>query len=213
MTHRQPTVLSREDLPLAELLAARLDGEVFAIGRGFAPVDEFDLPSLRAASLSSGLNGRLIAEQHTAAWIWGARVAPPSPHEFCAALDARVAHSLSSWLTVREVMIDAADVVVVGGVQVTTPLRTAIDLARFSSHFDADRRVVAALMHLGDFGLPECVAQLDRRRNLPNKRMAAERLSGVHAIDVIHGIDAPHGVQNAIEMSRVAHLEDVSTHG
>lgn len=177
MYSHHPTLLSSNDLPLQELLAARLDGEIFSIGRGFAPIDEFDGPALRAASLAFGVNARLIAEQRTAAWIWGARSASPPRHEFCVALDARVAHRLSSWMTVREVMIDAEDVATIGRLQVTTALRTAVDLARFSEDFAADLPTVAALMRIGGFGELDCLAQLERRRNLPNKRVAARRLS------------------------------------
>ena len=46
---RLPPVLDTHDLPLAELCAARLDGELFAIDDGWAPLDEPDLPAFRAA--------------------------------------------------------------------------------------------------------------------------------------------------------------------
>ena len=46
---RLPMVLGTDDLPIAELCAARLDGELFAIDDGWAPVDEPDLPAFRAA--------------------------------------------------------------------------------------------------------------------------------------------------------------------
>ncbi|MFM9877991.1 MAG: hypothetical protein ACKVOG_09150 [Rhodoglobus sp.] len=177
MTPIIPLVLRATDLPLAELLAARLDGEVFAVGAGFAPVDELEQPPHRAASLSSA-NPRLIAEQRTAAWIWGALASPPVPHEFCSTLDERVAHQTSRWITVREVVIEPDDMVTLAGRQVTSALRTCVDLARFSAIFaDEERQIVRYLMASTGIGMPEFRGHLNRRRNLPHKTLAEERLA------------------------------------
>lgn len=212
MTPQLPSVLSTTDLPLAELLAARLDGELFALDRGFAPVDLPDTALRRAESLGVGLNPRLIAEQHTAAWVWGALNTPPSLHEFCTALDARIAHRAARWMSVREVVIDHEDVAEVGPLRLTTPLRTCIDLARFSNTFgDREIAAVRSLMARGDFAIGECLRLLDRRRNLPGKRLATQRLARVDAVNVVHRIDPSHGVQDPVKMGRVTHLKDVTT--
>lgn len=177
MTQRLPSVLSPVDLPIAELLAARLDGELFRVGDGFSPVDEVEQPRHRARALRAGISDRLIAEQRSAAWIWGALPAAPNPHQFCVALDARVTHSSVAWVTVRDVVIEASECVVLDELPVTTPLRTAVDLARFSSTFDeVEVQAVVRLMRFGSFGLEECLEHMSRRRNLPNKREAARRL-------------------------------------
>lgn len=179
MTPRLPPVLSGDDLPIVELNAARLDGEVFRIDGGFAPIDEIEQPRHRALALSAGLPARLIAEQRTAAWIWGALSLPPRHHQLCAAVGARVRPPFVSWMTVREVVIEPIEVVILAGMQVTTLLRTAVDIARFSEEFDAEERaMVRSLMGIGRFGLAECVADIEGRRNLPNKHRARERLSG-----------------------------------
>jgi len=176
MTPRLPPVLSPADLPLAELLAARLDGELFGVGTAFAPVDELERPLHRAASLA-GANPRLIAEQRTAAWIWGALAEPPARHEFCSTLTERVAHPTSRWLTVREVVLDVDDIATLADRQVTTPLRTCADLARFSTTFgEQERSIVHTLASAHGFGMPELRSVLDRRRNLPHKALAADRL-------------------------------------
>lgn len=175
-----PLVLSGRDLPLPELNAARLDGELFALGAGFAPVDELESPRHRATALRAGLHERLIAEQHTAAWVWGALAAAPSPHEFCSTLHARVGHLSTRWLTVREVVIEPSEIEVIAGLAVTVPLRTAVDLTRFSRVFGvAEASVVRQLGSLGGFGIDDCIAELDRRRNLPHKRQAFLRLSSL----------------------------------
>ena len=50
-------MLGTDDLPLAELCAARIDGDLFAIDEGWAPIDEPDLPSLRAAVVAGEWRG------------------------------------------------------------------------------------------------------------------------------------------------------------
>jgi hypothetical protein len=180
MPDRLPPVLSRFDLPIAELAAARLDGEVFSVDDCYAPVDEIEQPAHRARALGAILRDRLIAEQRSAAWIWGAIERPPLRHELCVAIGARVRPPGVPWMSVREVVIAAEEIATVADVLVTTPLRTAVDLARFSARFgDDEARAVGRLMLIGGFGAAECVESMNRRRNLPNKRQAADRLSRV----------------------------------
>jgi hypothetical protein len=66
----------------------------------------------------------------------------------------------------------------IGRLDVTNPLRTLVDIARFSSTFSvAEYEICAGLAALGGISLEDCVTALDRRRNLPNKRVARKRLS------------------------------------
>jgi hypothetical protein len=177
MTRLLPLVLSRFDLPEAELHAARLDGELFAIDECFGPVDLAPQASLRAASLAAILPGRLIAEQRTAAWVLGALLDPPAQHQLCADTAARYRFAGAARFTVREVVLDPDDTTLLAGLRVTTPLRTAIDLARFCAEFaSADRDIVAGLARIGGFDLTAAIAGLERRRHLPGKVRAAERL-------------------------------------
>ena len=174
---RLPAVLFHLDLPEAELHAAKLDGELYPVDRCFSPVDEIDGLRNRAMALSLTVPARLIAEQRTAAWIYGALNRPPRQHQFCADISARVRPPALVAITVREVVIDASDLVEVAGLLVTTPLRTVVDLARASVNFtNDDLRAVSDLMRIGRFGVEECRAVLDRRRNLPHKRLALERI-------------------------------------
>lgn len=208
MTPRLPRVLSELDLPLAELTAARLDGELYRVDAHFSPIDEIEQPRHRLEALSAGVHERLIAEQLSAAWVWGALAEPPRHHQFCAAIDSRVSRSSVPWRTVREVVLSPTDVEYINGMGVTTPLRTAVDMLRFAADFGApEHRIVRQLMRVGGFSIEQCAAAMESRRNLPNKRRAAARLSGVDAIDVVHGVDATHGVEHAIEVGRVTHLE------
>lgn len=174
---RLPAVLFHSDLPEAELHAAKLDGELYPIDRCFSPIDEIDSCLNRARALSLTVPARLIAEQRSAAWIYGALSRPPRRHQFCAEITARVRPPELAALTVREVVIEASDLLELAGLRVTTPLRTAVDLARNSVDFpDDELQTVGTLMRLGRFGVAECRTILDRRRNLPNKRLALERI-------------------------------------
>lgn len=177
MSLRLPSVLSRDDLPGAELCAARLDGELFAIDDCFSPIDEIESPGSRARSLRPMPSPRLVAERQTAAWVLGAQGRPPTRHQFCTSIAARVRVPSELRLDVREVVIDGSDVLLFDGLAVTTPLRTAIDLARFCTDFGpTERATVSALMRLGTFGVSECKTIMNRRRNLPRKQLALARI-------------------------------------
>jgi hypothetical protein len=183
MTPRLPGLLTSVDLPDAELQAARIDGDLFRIGSGFASVDEIESPIHRAHAAHAGLSHRLIAERLTAAWIWGALDHAPVPHEFCLAAGARANTVGMPGVVVREVVLGGSDPVDVGGVPVTSPLRTAIDLARTSPEFELrESDAVSRLMARFGFGPAECIYDMRARRNLPGKHRAAERLSRVEAI-------------------------------
>jgi hypothetical protein len=177
MTFVTPVLLYTE-LPLAERMAARLDGELFAFGDGHCPIDEVEGPALRAHAILGSRPHRLIAELGTAAWVWGVDPTIPARLEFCVDLRARARPAATPLTTVREVVLGPEDVVALGPYRVTTTIRTAVDLARIRDPFDAkDREAVLALARLGRFGLDECRAFMDRGRNLPAKRRAIERLS------------------------------------
>ena len=176
MTPRLAPVLSRRDLPEAELYAARLDGEVFAIDECFCPVDEIEQRTHRARALAAILPARLIAEQRTAAWVLGVLDRPPARHQLCADAGARARPPSTARMTVREVVIDDSELLSYAGMRVTTPLRTALDLARFSTDFGPDEHsLIERLAALGSFGLAECRTALEKRRNLPGKRLALHR--------------------------------------
>jgi hypothetical protein len=176
MSPRLESILCSVDLPEAELQAARLDGELYAISECFSPIDVISDRELRGRSLSLMLPQRVIAEQLTAAWVLGATPFPPHPHQLCADVGARVRSPGTGRANVREVVIDAAELLSFGGLRVTTPLRTVVDLGRFAEFGDHERGVIRSLMTMGGFGVDECEAAMNRRRNLPGKAKALARI-------------------------------------
>jgi hypothetical protein len=172
-----PSALDSTVLSLAERMAAHLDGELYALGAVHCPIDEIETPALRLAGALAGRPSRLIAELDTAAWVWGALPVPPARFEFCVDVRARARPAPSGDADVREVVIADGDLCVLAGRRVTTPLRTALDIARARAGFGpAEAQLVRRLAALGGFGAGECRAALDARRNLPAKRRARERL-------------------------------------
>jgi hypothetical protein len=174
---RLPAVLGTGDLPLAELCAARLDGELVTVGIRWCPVDEPDLPSLRAAAVAPGGPGRLIVERRSAAWVHGAVPAPPTVAEYCVPYADRGTTWIDPASTVREVVIDEEEVTLIGGVRCTTPLRTAFDLLRDADAADHDAVAMVAALLAAE---PSLEAQLRVRiasaRRLPHKARALSRL-------------------------------------
>jgi hypothetical protein len=178
MPQRLNSVLSRLEFSAPELGALVLDGEVYRVDECVAPVDEVDGPLLRAGALAAELPPRLIAEQHSAAWIWGAQGRPPQRHEVCADITARARPAQGALLSVREVVLLHDDTTPLAGLLVTTPMRTAIDLARFVPEWnDDDAAIVRRLLAFGRCSILDCARVMNRRRNLPNKRIALERLA------------------------------------
>ncbi len=175
---RLSPILSVTDFPRPELDALRLDGETFRVADCAASIDEVPSPTLRAAALAAELPPRLIAEQHTAAWVWGAVIDAPRPHRVCADIGARARPAPSLQLVVREVVLMRDDVAHLGGAAVTTPIRTAIDLARFAAPWgSAEIGIVSRLMAIGSFDAADCARSMNQRRNLPGKRVALERIA------------------------------------
>lgn len=174
---RLSPLLDPTDLPEAELRAAVLDGELFAFLGGYCPIDEVAGVRQRAMSIARALPPGVTAERRTAAWVLGLGSEPPSPLEACIDIAVRTRTAPASGLTIREVIIGEDEWVTIGGLRLTTPLRTAIDLARVDEAFGpAERELVRGLALFGDFGYDDCVAAINARRNLPNKHLAMERL-------------------------------------
>ncbi|GAA1774110.1 hypothetical protein [Agromyces lapidis] len=173
---RLPQVLGTDDLPLAELCAARIDGELFVIDEGWAPVDEPELPSTRAAAAALRVPRRLIIERLSAAWVHGALDVPPRTAQFCVPLHDRVAVVSSPRTSVREVVIDSGDVLELGGARCTTPSRTAFDLLRDATLDDSFAELVVSRLLEAHAGSGDALrARLATAHRLPHLALARAR--------------------------------------
>jgi hypothetical protein len=181
---RLPAVLGTDDLPLAELCAARIDGDLFAIDEAWAPIDEPDLPSLRAAVVALRVSRSLIIERLSAAWVHDAVDRPPRTAQFCVPHGSRIATIVDRRVAIREVVLTDDEFFELGGVRCTTPARTAFDLLREASLADADSerivtRLIAARPRLED----QIRERFDRARRMPHRARALVRLD--HAVEAV----------------------------
>ncbi|WP_350349776.1 hypothetical protein ABIQ69_07720 [Agromyces sp. G08B096] len=172
---RLPAVLGTDDLPLAELCAARLDGDVIAWRDGFVPIDEPDLPALRARLLALGVDRALVLDRRSAAWVHGAGQVAPARTQFC--VDASARTTVRAELGhVREVTLDPGDVELIGEVRCTTRARTVYDLVRDPDSTAADLGLVAQLLQPQPAVAVAVRDRLEGAFRLPYKRAALARL-------------------------------------
>lgn len=129
----------------------------------YVAVQATDDIDLRAAALGLVVAKTAVVTDRTAAWLHGVAILPRSaPFR-----PPPISVFQTSGTRVRRPEVDGGmrtlepeDITVVNGVQVTTPLRTALDLGRLLWRFDA----IAALDGFLRFGVPkeEMTAELDR---------------------------------------------------
>jgi len=177
-----PPLLGADELPPPVLRAAVLDGELYPVGEAFRPVDLPLDPPARAASLAGlAVHGRIIAGR-TAAWVWGVGAAPALPYAVVLPHAAAVAHASpteAEGVRVRTLRMRASDAVRLGGVPVTTPMRTAIDLLRSPEDAAGEGGAVGlveVLARLCAIDLVDLRVELRTRSRLVGRTRALARL-------------------------------------
>ncbi|WP_298742369.1 SAM-dependent methyltransferase [uncultured Microbacterium sp.] len=120
---------SGDGLSLAELTAARLDGDLIDVGEAFMPTDAVETRALRAASLRRLIPTTVALTHASAAWIHGAVSTPPARHTVQRLSRVRM-HVRDPRLIYRDHAVSSTDVVEIGGISVTSPARTLADLVR-----------------------------------------------------------------------------------
>lgn len=161
-------------LSLAELTAARLDGDLVELGDAYIPADAVETPGLRAGSLAGILGDSLAATHLTAAWIHGALPDPPARHTVQRAVPRRLHRLPDRRLVYRDLSVDAADLLRIGGVWVTTAPRTLADLCRIDD--PAYDRAVRLLSEMDPGLIGLAIRWLEERSNLPHRQAAIDRL-------------------------------------
>lgn len=170
-----PVVHTTQWLSIAELSSARLDGELVAIGAAFQFIDQPDSSLARAASLAPALHdSRAIISERSAAWVWG--WAPErSTVSTCVSIAARLPSTARRLQGTREVVINADEVAVMGGVRVTTPLRTLVDLARLDDH-DAVVDIISAALAANNVSEMELGSAVERIAGVAHITRARRRV-------------------------------------
>ena len=178
MTALLPRLLDPGVLPLSELLALCLDGQLYRVGEAFATLDTPESVALRAEAFSLSAPRGTIADRGTAAWIHGTRPEPPARVQVC--VDAtRRGGRLPSEVDGRECILAAGDTVRIGGVLVTSAARTAMDLLLTEKQFPRERaEEVRRLLDLSHEDAQSLARRL-RRRPRPGSARGIERLDRV----------------------------------
>lgn len=119
-----------DQLSIAELSAAALDGDVVPLGEGYVPTDAPETPWLRARSLAPMLAPAMAATHALAAWVWGALADSPATLTVQRATRQRQNVYPRARIVYRDGFVGDDDLVWFGDVAVTSIERTVADLAR-----------------------------------------------------------------------------------
>ncbi|MEZ2389584.1 type IV toxin-antitoxin system AbiEi family antitoxin [bacterium RCC_150] len=169
----------------AELQSMAADGVLDPLfGKTFAAPGTEVTPRLRARAAACAvpekIRRKVVAGRMTAAWIYGCA---PAPEKLSLLVDVK--HRISSMRSTRgcilhEVRLGRMDVVSIGGLMVTTPLRTAVDVAL---HVEAERAVPALRMMLdrSELGVRLRLLKLavDASPRVPHKKAALLKLAAL----------------------------------
>ena len=162
-------------LSLAELTAARLDGDLVELGDAYIPADAVETTALRAGSLHGILGTTLAATHLSAAWVHGVLHDPPARHTVQRAVARRPHHVIGRRFVYRDLSVDIDDLLLIGDVWVTAPVRTLADLVRVPDPAHQRAAVAMAWAHPGLAA--EAVHWLRRHPSLPHKRSALKTLA------------------------------------
>jgi hypothetical protein len=172
--------LGGREFSVAELSAARIDGEVVAVGDGFAPIGEPVDMRHRATALLGDLPPGYTVVGRTAAWVHGVGGRCPVPVEVGGSgPSSRWVRPYRSVRTMR-IRDDHRVLVAVGrlDVPVLSPVATVIDLARISDS-DADSALMTAVVRRCGIDRDSVLGALEDWAHLPGKRVVARRVESV----------------------------------
>ncbi|MGY2746385.1 hypothetical protein [Arthrobacter sp. UYCu723] len=168
-----------------ELQAMAADGVLTQLyQRGYLPPGTRATPRLRARALATmippQIRQRVVAGRMTAAWVYGCA---REPDRLALLVDAnRRLSSLRSTrgCTFHEVRLGPFDVVSLGGLMVSSPLRTGVDIAL---HVEPERALPAlnALLARTELGVRLRLLRLavEATPRVPHKKGALEKLAAL----------------------------------
>jgi hypothetical protein len=205
---------------LPELQSLAADGLLTRFHQhGFALPGTTATPQLRAraaaVAVPAAVRQRVVAGRMTAAWIYGCAT---EPDRLALLVDAkRRVSSLRNTrgCTLHEVKLGPFDVVSLGGLMVSSPLRTALDVAL---HVDAERAIPTLESLLArpqnDVRLRLLVLAIEASPRVPHKRAALEKLAQLApalvpggAVNVENTVDPADSTQDVVQVFGVTHLE------
>lgn len=174
-----------EPFTAPELAVLRSEGTLRAVLPGaYVCAVRPDTAEARTAAVASFLSPRFresaVIGRLTAAWVHGCHPVPCELELVVARFHRLPLHRGEIGMALHECLLDDEEVLRIGQMQVTTPVRTALDVA-FHAPEDTARRVLARMLGARGGGcgrdqLLEAIAATGRR---PGKRAA---------LDLVHGL-------------------------
>lgn len=180
MTALVPRLLAPGVVPLSELLALCLDGQLYRVGNAFATLDTPESSALRAQAFAVSAPRATIADRGTAAWIHGTRAAPPYRLQVCVETGHRGSR-LPPDVDGRECALAPEDTVLLGGERVTSPARTAMDLLLTEKRFGPEQVEESCYLLELSGHEPEAVRRRLAARPRPGSARGLKRLQRVSA--------------------------------
>ena len=172
-----PSLLTDSDFSPTELSALRIDGDVFSVGDGFVCADGIEDAAIRIRAIGPLLGSPRIAARETAGWIYGQGFDCPRPVQVVVPAGRSQSTEPLRGVRLREAVLTDDEVVELGGLLITSPLRTIVDLLRESGWIEADAERVSGLM-LREGHSPARVADALSERRFQRERVRAmERLA------------------------------------
>jgi len=150
-----------------------------------------------------------VAIEQSALWVLGATSAPP--RQVCiAGLEGSRLYVGNGKAQVRELIIQRSDCLSFGNRLVTTPARTAADIARHSPDDMTALQDLTDLAQQTGVAREQALAVLVRTVHLPFARRARQRLAAAlaHTVDVVNTVNAPNGVEESVEVAGVTHFKN-----
>lgn len=176
-------------------------------------------PQMRARAAGNGvpaaIRQRVVAGRMSAAWIYGCAA---EPDRLALLVDTkRRISSLRNTrgCTLHEVRLGPFDVVSLGGLMVSSPLRTAADIAL---HVESQLALPALERLLArpenDVRLRLLVLAIESSPRVPYKRSALDKLARLAPsfvaggpVHVEHAVDPPDGAEDVVQVLGVSHFE------
>ncbi len=198
----------------AERWALVRDGHAVVVQGIICILDTVSGPRLRLDALLCGdhlgvAHEDAVAIEQSALWVLGAISVPP--RQLCiAGLDGVRLYVGKARTHVRELNIPRTDCLTFGSRLVTTPERTAADIARYSSDDDCAFADLTALAQRTGYRNRHALAIVGRTVHLPFAKRARQRLGAAlaHAVGVVDAVDAANGIEESIKVAGVAHFKN-----
>ncbi|MFJ4252563.1 type IV toxin-antitoxin system AbiEi family antitoxin [Microbacterium sp. NPDC090003] len=171
--------LPGQRLTLPELTAARLDGDVVDVGEAFIPADLVEDADVRAASIAAIVQPGTAVCGPSAVWVHGACDAPPNPHHLRRAVARRIRAVQSPRVRYHDTPLPAEDLLIIGGIPITSPQRTLMDLALGSQRDRTLDRWAQMLIEHDPHLLGSARERIRTLRRVPGSRRALELLEGL----------------------------------